>query len=311
LTGLLLILFLVASWSIGIVMDLSPTFVTGEIEAVSPTFDLRPILIALMVIATVAFLIRGRTPAFVVAVFFLPAIIIGTYLFFYIGFGWSNLMIVLMVIISALAIWKGFQDERMSPYLAGVLLIGVLFFGVMFVGGGGEMIQEEIAGNGEGVSIPWDDPGGYIETAFGGFGTFILILLVGGIIAFLLVQRVIPIIKSSPGKTEEEKVLEDQLSSTMDRAVTELREGKDVHSTILRCYQRMCLILEQKGAKNFEFMTPREFERQAIKTLDVPASKISEIREIFELAKYSGHQLGEEERNKAVKALKQLRIELE
>jgi len=293
-------------------MDLSPTFDETETETFLGEVGLFPILaILFMVIATVLFLIKGRTPAFIAVVFFWPAAMIGAYIIILVGFSWPLFIIVLMIILSAIAIWKGLKDERFSPYIAGVVIIGVFFFATLFLGGGAEVISEEIGDNGEIPSIPLDDPGGFVEVAFGDFGTFMLIILVGGILAFLLVQRVIPIIRSSTEKREDEEKLEDQFTSTVDSAVTELREGKDVHSTILRCYQRMCMILEEKGAKNFEFMTPREFEEQAIRTLNVSASKISEIREVFELAKYSNYRLGEEERDRAVKALKELRKELE
>ncbi|MFW5946087.1 MAG: DUF4129 domain-containing protein [Candidatus Natronoplasma sp.] len=310
MTGLLLILFLVASWSIGVVMDLSPTFVESEIESTFGEFDARPIMIAVLIITPLALLMKGRTPTYIAAVFFLPATLIGTYIFIRVGFSWPMFMIGLIVAISAVAIWKGSKDESMGPYLAAVVFIALILV-VSFLLGGGELIVEQMEGNGEGISIPWGDPGGHIETAFGGFGTFLLIILVGGILAFLLVQRIIPIIKSSTESKEDKGKLEDQLSSTVDSAVRELREGKDIYSTILRCYQRMCWALEEKGAKNFEFMTPREFEREAIRTLDVPSSKVSEIRKVFELAKYSNYRLEEKERERALKALKELRKELE
>lgn len=291
-------------------MDLSPTIVESGMSPASAQLDLRPVFILLMIIATIAFLIRGRTPAFIVVVFFWPASLLGAYIIVMVGFSWPLLLIFLMIFLSAIAIWKGLKDERISPYLGAVAIVGVfLLLVTLFGGGAGEIIPIEVGGDGEAPSIAWDDPGGYIETAFGGFGTLMLIILVGGIIAYLLVQRVVPIIRSSP-EEEDEKELEDQLSSTMDRAVTELREGKDVHSTILRCYQKMCLILEKEGAKNFEFMTPREFERQAMRTLDVSTSKITDIRKVFELAKYSNYRLGDEERDRALKSLKELREEL-
>lgn len=306
-----MILFFVASWSIGIVMDLSPTSGEAGMRPTPGDVQLLPILVlSLMIIATIAFLLRARTPTFAVAVLYLPATMLGTYLIVVVGFSWSLFLIFLIVGLSALAIWKGVKNERMSPYIGAVAVVGIFFLAVILFGRGGEMIDQEVGGNGDDPSISFPDPGRYLETTFGDFGTFMLVILIGGIIAFLLVQKAIPVIRSSTKKEEDEKELEDQLSSTVDRAVTELREGKDVYSTVLRCYQRMCLALEKKGAKNFEFMTPREFEIHAVKTLGVSASKISEIREVFELAKYSGHKLEEKERDKAMKALKELRKEL-
>jgi len=309
LTGLLLILFLFSSWSIGIVLDLSPGFE----EPVQPIMSepyLWPILVIATIALTIGLLIKKRTPAYILAVIFWPSVMIGAYLLLIFAERWSLFLIVLTIGISAMGIWKGYKEDSMSAYLVGVALIGVLLLAAIFLGGGGEWISEEIGVNGEAPTIPWDDPGVFVETTFGGIGTFMLIILVGFILVFLLFQQVMPVIRSSTEKGDDEDVLENELSSTVDSAVMELREGKDIHSTILRCYQRMCSILEKKGAKNFEFMTPREFEKQAIRTLNVPNSKLSEIREVFELAKYSGYRLGEEEKDKAVKALKELRKEL-
>lgn len=311
LTGLLLVLFLFASWSIGVVMTTSPTVSPGDTDFTSAAGYAgyaRPILVALLIIVFASLYMKGRTPTFLVIALFLVAMMGGAYLIFLIGFSWSLLMILFVIIISAIAIWRGVTDEHMSPYLAGVVVVGAVLFAVVMLGGGMEMISEEIAADGEPPSLPWDDPTGDIERGFGSIGNFVLLLLIGGILGFLIVQKMIPIIRST--KKETEKGMEDQLSSTVEKAVTELREGKDVHSTILRCYQRMCLILEEEGAKNFEFMTPREFEKQALTTLDIKTPTVSEIRKVFEMAKYSNYRLGEEERDRAVKALKELRKEL-
>lgn len=311
MTGLLLILFLLASWSLGVVMNLSPTFSKTYTEPFLTDVDLTAVLISFMMIGTAVFFLKSRTPASLAVVFFWPGVMICIFIIILVGFSWPLFLILLMILISAIAIWQGLKGETMFSYLAAIAIIGVFLLILTLLGGGGEIIYEEITGNGEGFSLPWDDPGGYMKTAFGGFGNLLLIILVGGILVFLVVQRMIPTIRSFPESEEDEKKLEDQLTSTVDSAVKELREGKDIYSTILRCYQQMCWILEEKGAKNFEFMTSREFERQAIRTLDVSPSKISEIRKVFELAKYSDYSLGEKERNRAVKALNDLRKELE
>jgi len=310
LAGLLVILFLFASWCIGVVMTTSPTIGEGEIDVTSAAGYAgyaRPILIVLLIIVPASLYMKGRTPAFLAIVSSLVAMMVGTYIILLIGFSWSLLMILLVIIICAIAIWKAFIEENMSSYLAGIVIVGAALFAVVMLGGVGEVIVEDIAADREPPSISWDDPTGDIESGFGSIGNFVLVLLIGGILAVLVILKLIPMVRSTE---EEEKGVEDQLSSTVDKAVTELREGKDVHSTILRCYQRMCMILEEEGAKNFEFMTPREFEKQALSTLDLKTQTVSEIRKVFELAKYSNHRLGEEERDRSVEALKDLRREL-
>jgi len=307
LTGLILILFLFATWCIGIVIDTSIAMAETGVRGVG--VDLMPVFWIAIVGTVVAAVIRGRKTVLVPILFLTSAIILSWYFLIVFAFDFSAMMIFAIIVISALALWRGSKDEEMSYYLGAIAILTAILLIAQFISTGGGMIPIEIESNGEPPSLIPGDPGGFIESTLGGFGTFLLIVLVGGILAFLTVQRVVPLLRSSSKDDEEE--LEDQLSSTVDKAVTELKEGKDVHSTILRCYQRMCLILEEMGAKNFEFMTPREFEIQAKRTLDVPTSKITEIREVFELAQYSNYKLGEKERKKAVMALKELRKELE
>ncbi len=162
--------------------------------------------------------------------------------------------------------------------------------------------------NGESVSYLWDEAGVATES-IGGPGVAVFILIFVLAIVFFMYQRFQPLKPSK--QVEDEDKLEDDITSAVDRAITELHQGRDVKSTIIRCYQQMCLILEEKGVENEDSMTPREFEELATEKLDVPSLKIVNIREGFELAKYSSHPLGEKEKNRTLKNLKELKKDLE
>ncbi len=208
-----------------------------------------------------------------------------------------------------MTLWKG-KKEKAIGYAGAVLVLGIVLMAFLFMGGG-EMIGLDF-GNGNGsFSLPWDDPGGAVEGTFGSYGNFMLIILIGAIAVLLSMQKVKPLLDRLREGEEKEEDLEDQVSHAVDRAITQLKEGKDVKSSILRCYQQMCIILEKKGVEYYDFMTPREFEKYAINKLDITESKVLEIRELFELAQYSTHSLGDKERDRAVNSLEELRKELE
>jgi len=306
LTGLILILFLFASWSIGNVMSLSPT-----LDEDTQTFDFTiswlwiylPLLIVPLFIV-----LKSKSPTILMVSGSLVAMGLAPYLFLRYGILWPS-VIIITIFLLALMYWKGLGQKGMSAYFVVIALGGLLLLIVTYFGTGGDLIPIQTEGNGEGLSLPWDNSRAMVEHAFGSMGTFILVLLIAAVLLFLLVQRVIPLLRKSEEEGSE-KDIEYDISSTVDEAIKELHKGKDVKSTILRCYQRMCNILEKKGVKDTEFTTPREFEKRAINNIHVSASKITEIRKLFEIAKYSQHELGEKERDRAVRTLKDIQEEL-
>jgi len=137
-----------------------------------------------------------------------------------------------------------------------------------------------------------------------GFSIGILILL-GSILVILYF-----IIKHEKLSVEEVEPEED-ISLTADKAITELHEGDDIRDVIMRNYQKMLIILEEKGVEQDISFTPREMERIALDRLPLKEDTIDEMTRLFEEAKYSDHPLGKEERDRAIDNFKQIREELE
>ncbi len=306
LAGILLILFLFASWGLGNVMHLSPRLGGGSQGA---ELNIPVILwpLSLLILAGALYM-AGRRPVYFLVPAVLAAALFSPYLLIYRSF-WF-ILIVVMIALLALLYLKGYRDRRITAFVVILALFALLFFGITFFDTGG-LMPTEYGGDGEAPSLPWDDPGRYMETTFGGLGNLIFIILVTGVLLFVVSQKFKPLLDAYRAEEKEDEEIEKDLSSTVKKALSDLYKGKEVEPTVLRCYQRMCNILEARGVKDTDFTTPREFERRAIDELDVPASNLEDIREVFELAKYSTHQLGEEDRDRAVKALKDLRKELE
>jgi len=111
--------------------------------------------------------------------------------------------------------------------------------------------------------------------------------------------------------SEEGSEAEEDISSTADRAITELHEGEDVRDIIIRNYQKMLIILEKEGIKQEISFTPRELEKLALNKLSLTEETIDEMTRLFEEAKYSDHPLGDKERTRAIDNFKQIKEELE
>ena len=111
--------------------------------------------------------------------------------------------------------------------------------------------------------------------------------------------------------SEDSFTAEEDISSTADKAITELHEGEDVRDVIIRNYQKMLIILEREGLDQEISFTPRELEKMAVAKLSLTASTIDEMTRLFEEAKYSDHPLKEEERKRAIKNFEQIKDELE
>ncbi len=114
---------------------------------------------------------------------------------------------------------------------------------------------------------------------------------------------------SSREKIEEQDI-EDSLSSTLDKAITEIDEGSDVRRTIINSYHEMTRVLEEKGAENDDHMTPREFKDQIIKEIPGAENFVSNITFLFEEARYSPHELKEKDRKEVIRHLEELKEEL-
>lgn len=147
--------------------------------------------------------------------------------------------------------------------------------------------------------------GGTLPSGFEGAGIISLILLsiLTTVILFIIYRN-----RTSTDKGDKEK---EDITTTADRAIRELHQGKNVNDVIIRNYQKMCIILEKEGISQKTSFTPRELERKAIKKLSLKKDTIDQMTRLFEKAKYSDHPLGKEERDEAIKNFKRIKTELE
>lgn len=285
-----------------------------QYEAGVREFDLSYLLviITLLPFAMVGIIFyRGRTPMFLLMFSFALFWLIFPIFFQFFALLYFGIIFLATISISY-ALIKGYINSKKVAVMTGIFLWlgGVIFYVYMDVYG--QALRSPLPSQPlrpgdlvKGPAFLWDEVGVVVES-IGGPGILLLAMISILAVGFFTYQRFRQIHPFSSQKTDTQD-LERDIKSSVDRAITELHQGKDAKSTILRCYQQMCLTLEKEGVKNEKFMTPREFEMLAIKKLSVPNNQISSIRKIFELAKYSSHQLGEREKENVLENLKALK----
>jgi hypothetical protein len=93
---------------------------------------------------------------------------------------------------------------------------------------------------------------------------------------------------------------DEEAKATLDEAVKDLYGGQDPHSTIIRTYQRMCLLVQPGKLDEEPYLTPREFAELAVQKLGWERGPLVDLTGLFEEARYSDHVLGETEKSRAV-----------
>ena len=100
-------------------------------------------------------------------------------------------------------------------------------------------------------------------------------------------------------------------AQAVQAAIDELQLGGDVRAVILACYARFCALLGARGLAAQEALTPREIEALAVERLAVSGESSDALTSLFEEARYSEHPLGDADRERAVRSLERIRLDLE
>jgi len=101
-----------------------------------------------------------------------------------------------------------------------------------------------------------------------------------------------------------------EAASTLRRTLLDLEAGRDFRTTVLTCYQKMCSILSIRGVSHQEVLTPREIEIQALSELGLSQKSIGDLTSLFEEARYSDHEIGQSQRDRAMECLTAISSEL-
>ena len=129
-----------------------------------------------------------------------------------------------------------------------------------------------------------------------------LIIIVAIVIASVTIIFISVIIRKKQKRKDIQRSLEEIIAQTLSRLQTE----KDHKKTVLDCYKKMCELLSKKGVIKDTAQTPREFALVAKEYLTVPPECLYDLTKMFEKARYSNHEISENDREKTIQCLSQI-----
>lgn len=200
---------------------------------------------------------------------------------------------------------KGFLKSTGAYLLAGALVIGLFGFMAMRAnphGSVGSLIpfigsqtSQGTGGNGtaEGAPSPLTS---ILVVAI--LACFVLMAAA----AFIFLGKARKSISLGSGKDE----IRREAAAALGRARDELAVGGDYRVAVLRCYRDMVKLLSKKGVRDQDHMTAREFEALASAELGL-GEELRELTALFEEARYSSHEVAEDERERAGQAFGKVR----
>jgi hypothetical protein len=97
------------------------------------------------------------------------------------------------------------------------------------------------------------------------------------------------------------------LAAAVVESLDDLRREPDPRVAILRIYGNFERVLAGAASPRRPWQTPVEFMRSALGRLPLPAAAVRRLTEIFELARFSQHPVGAEERDSAWHCLIEIR----
>ena len=138
---------------------------------------------------------------------------------------------------------------------------------------------------------------------------FLGLVIVGGVI---LVQSVRESMKET--KNQKIQILKDNQQEGL-KAVLEAislvdNESKDPRTRIIACYQHLLQTASRLGASVSPGMTARELERGICSTFSFKGTAINDLTQLFEVSRYSLHEILEEDAQKARADLESIANEL-
>ena len=228
---------------------------------------------------------------------------------------WISFVIILasMFIIYTIMAIKNKDKEHFKNLLGSLMVMLILVGAILALA----YLQSSGAGEDLAVRIGLSQPSGGADasstgaevvensgsTAFYAILVMVGLLFVG--VAYIMVDTLLSRrVEKVPSQTEE-------LMEKIELAMRDLEEGKKVHDVIIRAYDEMCRILAKSGVKGEDSMTPREFQQAVIEQTGIRPEPVEDLTRLFEKARYSTHPIDDSERMEALRALRELKQEME
>jgi hypothetical protein len=102
-----------------------------------------------------------------------------------------------------------------------------------------------------------------------------------------------------------------EFAEAIDTSLDELRLEADARAAILKIYRNFERVLAVAEVPRRPWQTPIEFMRLALAKLPLPRLPVERLTQLFEIARFSRHPLGADERDSAWRSLTEIRAEIE
>jgi len=215
----------------------------------------------------------------------------GDYSWVFIGIFYG---IIALGIIGALLLRKRLKSNMLEDIITeiiGLVITLGIFMGIIF-------LSNKVSINTSGNSVK---PVGGVPISAIAF--YISLIFLMGIMFYALLRNV--------KHKEKEAVVESrEAKKYVEQAIYTVQLGDDVRSAILRAYkelENMIHALRQSEKKHY---TPREFENFIVENFNVQIAPVKKLVALFETARYSPHEMKEEQRKEAIAALEAVKREL-
>lgn len=138
---------------------------------------------------------------------------------------------------------------------------------------------------------------------------FLVVLVAVWLYAFS--SKVLPDLLTGRVRAPDRERRRLEAASAVRRTLLDIEAGGDFRTAVLACYQRMCSLFATRGVARQEALTPREIESLALSELGLSQTVVDDLTGLFEEARYSEHEIGPAQRDRAVECLGAIRRELE
>lgn len=137
------------------------------------------------------------------------------------------------------------------------------------------------------------------------------LLLALGLIGFGVVAWLYLAILPERGRGTLPPLAPAQLHGAVDDSLDDLRTLPDARLAIIRCYDRFERALAGADVRRPPWQTATEFMRTALAHPWLPADGVRELTALFEIARFSRHEVGPAHRERAWRALMAVKSALE
>ena len=149
-----------------------------------------------------------------------------------------------------------------------------------------------------------------VHSSLTGYALFIIVIVVYGGITVLGLWVLFERQRGfSTDNTEEDRQAR-RVRKAVASSLQALQRHDDPRQAIIACYARLEHLLEDHGVPATASLTPQEYMGTALRGLDLPLDAFTGLVELFELARYSLHPLGEADRATATTHLETIHAHL-